>query len=379
MPATKRRIDLGLIDQLREEPYRFEFFQAVRLLLAHYRNHGEGKQDLDILGQVVRFRNSVSLGFPASEIEALEFEVPTADDAAEADIENASLATNVIRAGHVEQHGWRRVGKVTLTPAFIGLTGPMGVMPRHYTHYVADREIHHRDTATRAFLDIFASRAIALFYQTWLKYRLHLQYESDRKHHFLPLVLSLAGLGLPGLQQRLQEEDEGIADESLAYYVGALRQRPQSVQWLARVVADYFRVVCRAEQFVGQWFALPHSERSMLGGANCELGVSTFCGSRIWDRTSRVRLLIGPLRISQFEDFLPGRRDAASLEKLFRLMLGSSHDCEVRLILDRRDLVRVSLDSRNGAARLGWNGWLGARSEQRDSDEVAYLIGVGNT
>lgn len=371
MPGTKRRIDPGLIDQLRDEPHRFEFFQAVRLLLTHYRKQDGTSGDLDILGQVIRFRNSISLGFPPSEIENLEFDMPQGDDAQAAEVIDPDQASVLEKNG---VQSWRSIGKVTLTPAFLGLTGPMGVMPRHYTHYVAEREIHHRDTATRAFLDIFASRAVALFYQTWLKYRLHLQYEADRKNHFLPLILSLAGLGLPGLQQRLHDGNSGIADESLAYYSGALRERPQSVQALAGVVADYFQVECRAEQFVGQWLQLPASEMTSLGGTHCELGVSTYCGSRVWDRTTRVRLSIGPLRKKQLDDFLPGRDAAVCLVRLFGLMLGPAHDCEVRLILDKRDLVQASLGSCEGSTRLGWNGWLGKRNSGNDSQEVAYLI-----
>ncbi len=361
MPATKRRIDPSLIDRLRDEPYRFEFFQAVRLLLGHYRAEGSEQQDLDILGQVIQFRNSVSLGFPPSEIESLEFEAAP---------EKTGDAIDI--------HG-KKLGKVVLTPSFIGLTGPMGVLPRHYTHYVAEREIYHRDTATRAFLDIFSSRAVALFYQTWLKYRLHLQYESDRKNRFLPLVLSLSGFGLPGMQQRMEHGQQGIADESLAYYASALRERPQSVQWFARVVADYFRVKCRVEQFVGQWFQLPKHEYTRLGSANCALGQSTFCGERVWDRNTKVKLIIGPLRKLQFDDFLPGKHAADNLKRFFHLMVGTTYDCEVQLILDKRDLVQAKLDSRGTSSSLGWNGWLGARQSATDSGEVAYLISAGGT
>lgn len=388
MRGAKRRIDPGLIDQLRDEPYRFEFFQAVRLLLAHYREQDGEQQDLDLLGQVIRFRNSVSLSFPPSEIEALEFEAPSLGEAGAAGAERGRLHADDIVGGSAANTQsasvgekvprWRRLGKVTLTPSFFGLTGPMGVMPRHYTHYVAERELYHRDTATRAFLDIFSSRAVALFYQTWLKYRLHLQYEADRRNHFLPLVLSLAGFGLPGMGQRLAAGQQGIADESLAYYAGALRERPQSAQGFSRVVADYFRVTCKVEQFVGQWLQLPRHELTMLGGANAALGVSTFCGERVWDRYTRIRLVIGPLRKAQFEEFLPGKSAAANLERFFHLMMGASHDCELRLILDKRDLVQATLGSAGGNTRLGWNGWLGKRQAATDSHEVAYLIGAGS-
>jgi type VI secretion system protein ImpH len=351
MPGTQRRIDPGLIEQLRNEPYRFEFFQAVRILLENFRTHDEPRRDLDVLGQVIQFRNSISLSFPASEIESLCFE-------------------------NFDEHGQGKgnAGRVTLTPSFMGLIGPSGVMPRHYTHYVAEREIFHRDSATRSFLDIFTSRALALFYQAWLKYRLHMQYESDRKNRFSPIVLSLGGLGLSGTQGRLEgsENKEGVADESLAFYVGALRQRPQSAQWFSRIVAEYFNVKCKLEQFIGQWFELPLQERTKLGMANSALGESMICGARVWDRSAKIRLIIGPLRKKQFEDFLPGMRAAKNFRRMFQLLVGTTLDCEVQLILDRRDLTNTCLGKEG--SRLGWCGWLGLPAEACDSKEVSYTI-----
>lgn len=365
MPGTQRRIDPSLIGRLQNEPYRFEFFQAVRILLSHCREYTSAHQDRDILGQIIQFRSSVSLGFPPSEIESLIFEKVPGHESASLD-----CSDNLVRN--------RFLGNVAITPSFIGLTGPMGVMPRHYTDYVAEREIFHRDTATRAFLDIFSSRAVALFYQAWLKHRLHIQYETDRKNRFLPMVLSLAGFGLTGMQHRLQTEQGGIADETLAYYASALRERPQPAGGFALVVADYFKVTCKVQQFVGQWIELPASELTRLGSTNCELGQSSFCGGRVWDRNARIRILIGPLRKQQFEDFLPGKPAASSLQRFFHLMVGLTCDCEVQLILDRRDLLLATLDSRSTNARLGWNGWLGSRVAVTDSHEVAYLMSAAN-
>lgn len=373
MPSTQRRINSSLIDQLRNDPHRFEFFQAVRLLMNHYRKDSASQQDLDVLGQVIQFRSSVSLGFPASEIEALQFEAHQADEGVEPD----AIPDTTKRM---------RFRRVTITPSFIGLTGPMGVMPRHYTQYVAERELYHRDTATRAFLDIFTSRAVALFYQAWLKHRLHLQYETDRKNRFLPMIMSLTGMGLSGTRQRLENNTNGISDDSLAYYASALRERPQSVQWFSRVVADYFRVQCKVEQFIGQWFQLPEREFTRLGMANCALGQSTFCGTRIWDCNTKVRLTVGPMRKAQFNDFLPGSKAFDNLKQFFRLMVGATFDCEVRLILDRRDLAPASLgaglSSGIGGTRLGWDGWM--KSQQSDVDshshshDAAYLISAAD-
>lgn len=362
MPGEKRRIHPGLIQRLRDEPYRFEFFQAVRLLLAHHRKNSSG-QDLDALGQVVRFRSSISLAFPPSEIESADFEWQEEEEAEP-------------RGGRNGQGDDRRMvfKKITLTPSFIGLTGPSGVLPRHYTQHVAEREFYHRDTATRAFLDIFTTRAVALFYQSWLKYRLHLQYEADQKNRFLPAVLSLAGLGFDGTRGRMGDGANGIGDESLAYYVAALRQRPQSVRWFSRLASDYFGVACSVEQFVGQWFQLPDHELTRLGMSNCGLGKTTLCGGRVWDRQTRVRLTIGPLRKPQFDDFLPHGSAAGNLKRLFRLMVGATFDCEVRLVLDRRDVVAASLDAALGGTRLGWNGWIQSGASMSEARDTSYLI-----
>lgn len=369
MPSTKRRVDPSLIDRLKDEPHRFEFFQAVRLLMNHYRKDAAPGQDLDILGQVIQFRSSVSLAFPASEIESLDFEADQSDtpDVAE-------------EAGVINRRKNKRMRfrKVSITPSFIGLTGPMGVMPRHYTHYVAEREMYHRDKATRAFLDIFTTRAVALFYQTWLKHRLHLQFEADRKNKFLPMILSLSGMGLSGTRGRLEGDSKGIADDTLAHYASALRERPQSVQWFSRVVADYFRVQCKVEQFIGQWFQLPERELTKLGTANCGLGTTAFCGGRIWDRNTKVRLTVGPMRKAQFDAFLPGSRAAENLKQFFKLMVGATFDCEVRLILDKRDLAPASLGSLASGTRLGWNGWMKSHQHTNDSQDVAYLISAAD-
>lgn len=355
MQAAERRTAAGLIRRLADEPYRFEFFQAVRLLMSARRQQ---HNSLDGLESVIRFRNSISLAFPPSEIEAIEFEW---DDEASA-----------------SEDGGMSFRHAVLTPSFIGLTGPSGILPRHYTQHVAERELHHRDFATRAFLDIFASRAATLFYSSWLKYRLHVQYESDRNGSYLPLVLHLAGLGLSGTRNRLADDTGGIADESLAYYAAALRARPQPLGGFARVASDYFGVRFQAEQFVGQWFDLPSSERTRLGIANCALGQTSFCGARIWDRQSKVRITIGPLRRKQFDAFLPGAAASANVRRLFQLMVGTLVDCEVRLLLDKRDIRSARLDSRDGDARLGWTVWCGTLCADADVCDTTYLIPAGD-
>lgn len=113
MPSTQRRAQPGLIDRLMEQPCRFNFFQAVRVLdLWLRRDASEHGKTLD---GVLRFKNSVSLSFPPSQIEAIDVITSAVD-----------VGTRDIVAESLDQH---RLHRIRLTPAFMGFLGVNGVLP----------------------------------------------------------------------------------------------------------------------------------------------------------------------------------------------------------------------------------------------------------
>lgn len=341
MSAEERGTRAGVIARLLAQPFRFEFFQAVRLLALHLGRRGNAGAE-----EHVRFRSSLSLAFPPSEIEDLQVRRAAEDGSPDA---------------------------VELTPAFIGLTGNQGALPRWYTENLLERELIHRDRGARAFLDIFADRAIWLFYRAWEKHRLHLQYERDRRERFLPLVLALTGLGSESLHERLARGGRGVLDESLAYYSGLLRLAPRSASVIARVVGDYFGVPARLVQFIGRWFELAPGELTTLGGSRAVLGQGALCGARVWQRDIRMRLAIGPLSRQRFDELLPQGRGADALAKLLGMLTGPTMEYEVRLLLDRREVGGMRLAGA-AAPRLGWDSWLATQAVAADRDDAAYEI-----
>ncbi|KAF1711999.1 type VI secretion system baseplate subunit TssG [Pseudoxanthomonas kalamensis DSM 18571] len=358
MQTAKRRVDPGVAQRLLRDPHRFGFFQAMRVLEHLFRRQANSGNDP--LPARVRFRNSVSLAFPPSEIEHIESYsgdgVRLEKDAA---IDHAVTMENL--------------GQVQLTPAFIGLLGANGVLPSHYTELLAQREIYERDRTPRAFLDIFLNRAALLHYAAWKKYRLPVQYEMDQRERFLPLVLALAGMGQRALRERMVDGEGDVFDPAVAHYAGAIRQHPVSAAQLQRILSDYFRADIRVEQFVGAWYPVPAQARTRLGLGNARLGASALAGDRVWQRDLRLRLWVGPLDRRDFDDFLPNGQAAKALAKWVTLLTGVTLEYEVRLVLNAQDVGGSALDKDNGV-RLGWDTYLTTRSQSQQRSDTRYTI-----
>lgn len=374
MRAPKRHLEPAVIERLFREPWRFGFFQAVRLLELWLRRRGRAQRGPRLVAEVLRFRNSLGLGFPPSQLEAIEAELHDPDIRMPCD---APLDAGAL--GAAAEDGTLR--HVHLTPAFMGLLGIHGVLPAHYTERIAEHLARQRnedeDDGPRAFLDVFSNRSLALFYEAWRKYRLPLQYGLDGHDAFLPLLLSLAGLGEPALRRRLADADDGaVLDESIGYFAAAVRHRPVSAVQLARVLSEYFGQPVEVEQFVGSWYDVPPPQQSVLGEDNAVLGSRAIAGARIWQRSLRLRLTVGPLARAGFQDFLPGGAKARALRSLLGLFTGVALEYEVELVLRAADVHNTTLDACH-PGRLGWDAFLVLDAPPQDRHDVRYDLYAG--
>src|SRR5262249_49662898 len=145
-----------------------------------------------------------------------------------------------------------------VTVNFLGLTGPMGLLPVSYTELVRDRA-RSKDPALRDFFDLFHHRILSLFYQAWKKYRFFVPYERDRQDRFSRHLRSFVGLGTQGLQDR-----QPVRDESFLFYSGLLALQPRSAVALEQILADYFNVPVLVEQFIGAWYPVPLPDQCEL-------------------------------------------------------------------------------------------------------------------
>lgn len=342
MATPRRRPDPPLDEELFKAAFRYDFFQAVRLL----ERLRPGSVPVGRTGpprrEAVRFRVLQSLAFPPSQIQALG----RPDDPS---------------------------SPPEMTVAFLGLTGPSGVLPHCYTELLIGRA-RVGDRTAAAFLDLFNHRLISLFFRAWEKYRPYLAHERGEGDCASRHLFDLIGLGLEPLRGR-----NSFPDEALRFYSGFFSRRHRPAVVLARLLKDYFALPVEVRQFVGQWLPLAPDDRSRLGdsGAHNGLATSLVLGSRVWDEQGKFRLRLGPLSFRRFLALSPDGEDFRALVQMTRMYVDAEFTFDVQLVLAAEE-VPACLLSREAPSRprLGRSAWLKSRPFANDAEDAVFPSGV---
>ncbi|MYN20059.1 type VI secretion system baseplate subunit TssG [Rugamonas sp. FT107W] len=350
MPTTKRSGAAGLIQHLLDEPQRFEFFQAVRLFERLLAAHGVPPHA--VLTDYLRFRNSGSQNFPASQIEALNVEAVA--DCPEVTDEAALLAA-------LDRGQFHRI---CITPTFFGLLGNHGVLPGHYGERIAACRKGEGGDEAHAFIDMFSNRFVTLFYQAWKKHRLELP-RRDQADGLMPLLLALSG-------SKVRTLPEAVT----AYYAANFSHRPVSALMIERVLADYFKIPVAVRSNTGRWHSLERRHENRLGLAGCQLDEGMILGARIWRRDLTVTVRLGPLDKMRYDDFLDGAPGSVALRQMLTMFETPTLTYKIQLVLRAADVHGITLTG--GAslrpARLGIDSFLLAGPENCARDDLNYLI-----
>lgn len=345
MQTAKRQHGPVMMQRLLAAPHRYRFAQLLNILVRMLRQ--QGVPYTRAFGQVLRFRNSLSLAFPASEIESMQVEPLDA-------------------AG---------VSRVHITTAFIGLLGANGALPLHDTERAAARVSLGTDESWKPFIDLFSNRAVGLFYEAWGKYRVEHGLNTRAQDELLPLLSALGGLRPSSFGPA--RPYASIPAEVAGFYAGLLRTRPIAASTVERVLSEYFDIPVRVEEFVGAWDPVPIRMRSTLGVTAPALGFSAALGTRLWRNDLRVRLHIGPLDEEKAKAFLPRGRSHAALQEMVSLFSVPSAQYEVRLLLDKPCLKPLTLRTRGEDRKhLGWNSFLTATTGKASRADIRALLRV---
>ena len=325
--------------ELNDDPCSFEFFQAVSLLerlRQGMRPVGGFSSPAD---EAVRFSVNPRLGFPASEIQELKL---------------------------------REKGPAEMMVNFMGLTGPMGILPHPYSELILERQ-RVKDRSLAAFLDIFNHRAISLFYRAWQRCRFPVSYADGSRDFFTQYLLDLLGLGTSNLRDR-----QSVEDEALMHYISLIVSQSRSAVALEQLLADYFEVPVEVQQFTGAWYPIDTTtqcEMDESDSLSIQVGLGAVVGDAMWDRQGSVRIRIGPLTLERYNDFLPEGSAYAALRAITRFFSNDCFDFEIQLVLDRTKVPAIELDMNAKApARLGWISWAKTVPLSRDPDDAILAL-----
>ena len=325
--------DLSHLDRLAADPERFHLFAALRLIEASH-------ADAPRLGESRRPREDpVRLG-----------QVP-----------EMAFARATIAAFEPPAPG--RPGR--LANRFFGVFGPQGPLPLHLTNYARERSRNHRDWTLVDFANLFTHRMLGLLYRAWASAEPAPSFDRPGADPFAARIAALSGYRGAAFADR-----DAMPDLSKRYFAGHLAGGTRHAEGLAAMVSASFGVPVRIRQFVGTWLGLEPDDRWRLG-ATGRLGEGCPLGDRVWSRSAKFVLKIGPLGLASYRALLPGGRAWSELRAIVRNHVGDTLDWDAVLVL-RADEVPATVLGRSGA--LGHTSWIGQRPPGRDADDL-HLAG----
>jgi type VI secretion system protein ImpH len=294
-----------------EELPRYGFFSLVQLIERHYADAPRIGSTKDPGRDVVRFRATPMLGFPAEEIAEVR---PVAKGS-----ERLDVLVNLL-----------------------GLHGPSSPLPPFYTELVM-----HADGAGAVgdFFDFFNHRLISLLLHIWRYNRHHLRFEEGSLDPISSIVCALFGL-LPA--DNTADEREWRA--RLLPHVGTLALCSRSARLVAGIIASHLDIPVKVEEFIWREIDIPDEAQWYLGITRQQLGFDTVIGTIMPDIAGKFRLCLGPLSNEQFRSLLPGREAYAILCRLISVILRDPLAWDLRFEL----APGAAPQWRLGEGELGW-------------------------
>ena len=259
-------------------------------------------------------------------------------------------------------------GRPRLGQSAVGLLGPNGPLPYRWTEHVHDlantEYRSQRDVSFHAWLNVMQRRQLALLYRAWSDAQAAVG--ADRPWQPHPIgdrLRALAGVSLHGLRDR-----DGVPDGFKMAFAATLSRRVRNPGPLASMLALFFQTEVRIDEFTPHWLQIPEDQRTRLGISFTALGDNAVAGTRVWDSTTRFRIVVSGLTLETYRTFLPNGLAYAQLRDMVSLHVGVEHEWELIPVLKRENVPYSWVG--NPGLLLGWSSWLGVRYEDVDAEDL---------
>jgi type VI secretion system protein ImpH len=245
-------------------------------------------------GEDIFFETDSSLAFPPSDVSSLNIRHP----------QQISISLPMMNL----------LGITTPTPLPIGLAD------------YANRD-RKGSAALQSFLSIMQNRIH------------HLLVEAMRKYNIWRDAGSPAMRLFEKLTARSLEQFEGYD----LFWLSAFSNKTRSADTLKRIIQSIWKdIPVSIEENVGRWTTV---ENRRPLGRDLHLGRSAIViGSKIFDRTAKFRISLGPVDINTYKSLLPGLSNNCLLKNILSRYINKSLICELEVLCYQRDLDLATLE-----------------------------------
>lgn len=321
-----------LITRLKRDIAQINFYRFCQLLEQQSGALPLGSTNSPV-DDPVRFRPHPGMGFPVSELKALETNQEQPD------------------------------APLTVRTTFMGLYGVDSPLPTAYIDDITQQREGHE--ALEGFLDIFNHRFMTQFYRIWRKYSYPATFESGGTDNTSQSLLGLIGMGIPGSQQHF-----ATPTSRFLALLGVMRQpgrTAEGVQALVRLLAPFT-----------QADVTPHCLRTIRltsqmifadEGSNWLDGY-TVLGDEAIDANSQLLISLHTPDRDEGCDWLPDGPLYTDFLVLLRVYLGWRYKACIQLTVATRLLPALVLDET--PIRLGLTGVLGLDDATLSDDMPEY-------
>ncbi|WP_248797406.1 type VI secretion system baseplate subunit TssG [Pseudomonas sp. MWU13-2105] len=305
--------DLVAPPELLAEPWRYDFFAAMRLLECTYPHAPRWGTAQRLGDDPLRLAQHVSLAF-----------------------EPAMIAQLRLREGRA----------ALLAVNFFGLTGANGPMPLHFSEDVLSRQINHGDSTLAHFLDVFHHRLLSLLYRSWARVRPVVWADRPTDDRFADYVSAFS----PG--------ETGTLPSGTRFYAPQFIDQRRGAAGLLALVRDLLRLPAALSSLGRHRAVLAFDERLQLGrrSASAQLGGAALLGRRQWNIQHSFCLHLGPVSWSDYQYLLPGGRYFEALCPLVECYVGPTYQWDLDLRLQPAQRPALQLGARQGLGRACWLG-----------------------
>jgi type VI secretion system protein ImpH len=232
------------------------------------------------------------------------------------------LESPVSMVHHLAQDagGLSQPHQTVVSSTFLNLVGASSPLPLHYTDAVL-MEKSPGSMRLEDFYNLLHHRIHALLYRAWAKHRYTAHVTPARDDPFSEKLKSFTGMEFSPAGQFLR-------------HAGLLIRKPISASALRTLLADGFSVPVRIAQCLQRTITVALSDQKPLGDRGARLGDDSLVGDRLIDRSTRLRVRVGPLNRSRLRHFLPGGSDYRRLTGLLQSVVPIHLECEIELLRD---------------------------------------------